>query len=87
MALTSNRTRKFYVESESVYLKMKFASNFMLNGIVARTTWMLAFCVLLFVFEGVAGQPFGGSVARLDGQWFHNGAADKDSGRAGWGEA
>ena len=52
---------------------MKFASNFTRNGFVVRTIWALALCVL-FVFEAVARQPFGGSVAYLDGRWSHNGA-------------
>jgi hypothetical protein len=58
-------------------MRTKFASNFTLNGIVPRTIWPLTLGVLLFVFEAVARQPFGGSVAGLNGQWYHNGATTR----------
>lgn len=68
-----NMARKSSFKYEHRTMKMNFASNFTQNGISARTTWALAFCVMLFGFEALA-QPFGGSVAGLNGQWYHNGA-------------
>ena len=43
-------------------------------GLRASAKWWLAICTFVFVSAAVASQPFGGSVARLDGRWYHNGA-------------
>jgi hypothetical protein len=54
-------------------MRLNVVDRLKLNRIRVPATCALALCALFFVSGAAASKPSGGSAARLDGRWYHDG--------------